>query len=66
MTRYFIDCREMPSDANCSVKISADDKAELLEAAVDHAVGKHGHEDSVELRLMLQQGFHEETGALTH
>jgi hypothetical protein len=33
MTRKYIDCREFPSEANCTVAIAADSEAELLEAA---------------------------------
>ncbi len=57
MARKFIDCREMPSESNCSVAISADSDKELLEAAVQHAVAIHGHEDSPELRKQLTQMF---------
>ncbi len=54
MTRKFIDCREFPSDMNCSVAISADTEDELLRIAVDHAVAVHGHSDSPELRRQLR------------
>jgi predicted small metal-binding protein len=57
MTRKFIDCREFPSDTNCSVAISADTEEELLQAAVDHAVSVHHHTDSPELRQQLRQLF---------
>ena len=36
MNRYFIDCRDHPSDVKCSVALSADTKEELLEAVVQH------------------------------
>jgi len=57
MTRKFIDCREFPSDTNCSVAISADSEEELLQAAVDHAVSVHHHDDTPELRQQLRQLF---------
>jgi predicted small metal-binding protein len=57
MTRKFIDCREYPSDTQCSVAISADSEEELLQAAVDHAVSVHHHSDSPELRRQLRQLF---------
>ena len=38
MARKYIDCREFPSDAKCSVALSADSENELLEAAAQHAV----------------------------
>jgi predicted small metal-binding protein len=57
--RKFIDCREQPSEMNCTVAISADSEDELLEAAVQHVVSVHGHEDSDELRDMIRSGIHE-------
>lgn len=57
MTRKFIDCREIPSEMNCTVAISADSEKELLEAAVQHAVVVHGHRDSAELRDMIKGAF---------
>lgn len=53
MSRMFVDCRNYPSEMNCTVAISADTKKELLEAAVQHAVAVHGHQDSPELRHEL-------------
>jgi predicted small metal-binding protein len=38
---------------NCSAAISADTEKELLEAAVQHAIAVHGHQDSAELRHEL-------------
>jgi predicted small metal-binding protein len=61
MTRKYIDCREYPSEMNCSVALSADSDKELLEAAVQHAVSVHRHEDSPELRSQLKALFHEGT-----
>lgn len=61
MTRKYIDCREFPSDINCSVALSADSENELLEAAVQHAVAAHKHSDSPELRAQLKQLFHDGT-----
>ncbi|MFX1765952.1 DUF1059 domain-containing protein [Paraburkholderia sp. A1RI-2L] len=59
MTRKYIDCREFPSEMNCTVAISADSDSELLEAAVQHAVSVHHHADSPELRAQISQLFHE-------
>ena len=53
MTRLYIDCREYPSEKNCTVSIAADNKSELLDAAVQHAVAVHGHQDSPQLRSEL-------------
>jgi len=55
MTRKFIDCRNYPSEMNCSVAISADTEKELIEAAVQHAVAVHGHQDTPELRQEIKQ-----------
>jgi predicted small metal-binding protein len=55
MTRKYIDCREFPSESGCTVAISADSEDELVEAAAQHAVKVHGHEDSPELRAQLRQ-----------
>lgn len=54
MTRYFVDCREYPSEMDCSVAISADSEQELLDAAVQHAVAVHGHEDTPEMREQVR------------
>ena len=53
MDRLFIDCREFPSETNCSVAICADTEREVLEAAVQHAVAVHGHSDTPELRAQI-------------
>ncbi len=53
MARMYIDCREYPSDTNCSVSIAADSKKELIDAATQHAVAVHGHKDSPELREQI-------------
>ena len=57
--RKFVDCREMPSEMNCTVAISADTEEEVLDAAVQHAVSVHSHEDTPELREMVRSGIHE-------
>lgn len=59
MARKYIDCRNFPSEMNCSVAISADNEKELLEAAVQHAVAVHGHKDSPELRQQVQKSIKE-------
>jgi len=57
--RTFIDCREFPSEKNCSLKISGT-KEEVLAAAAQHAVSSHGHQDTPELRQALTAGLREE------
>ena len=54
MGRKFIDCREYPSEMNCTVAFSADSDEELLEVAVQHAVQVHHHKDSPELRQQIR------------
>ncbi len=64
MARKYIDCREFPSEMNCTLAISADSEQELLEAAVQHAVTIHGHADSPEFRKQLEALFKEGTPPL--
>lgn len=54
MSRMHIDCRNYPSEMNCTLAMSADTEDELLEAAVQHAVAVHGHSDTPELRSQLR------------
>lgn len=61
MSRKYIDCREFPSDMNCTVAMCADTDSELLDAAVQHAVAVHQHQDTPELREQLKQLFKEGT-----
>jgi predicted small metal-binding protein len=39
---------------NCTIALSADSEAELLEAAVQHAVAVHKHQDTPDLRKMIK------------
>jgi len=57
MPRKYIDCREYPSDMNCTVALCANTEKELLEAAVQHAVAVHQHQDTAELRQQLSKMF---------
>ncbi len=59
MARKFIDCREHPSENNCTIVISADGDEELVEAAAQHAIAAHRHDDSPELRAMLRSAVKE-------
>ena len=49
MTRCSVDCRDMPSDSNCDVKMSGSEQ-HLVEAAAVHVVTHHQHADTPELR----------------
>jgi predicted small metal-binding protein len=53
MARKMIDCRSIPSDINCTLTI-AGEAEDVLDAATAHAVAKHGHEDTPELREQLR------------
>ena len=61
MTRHYIDCREFPSEMHCSIAIAADNDDELIEAAVQHAIAVHGHQDTPELREQIRQTIKEGT-----
>jgi predicted small metal-binding protein len=58
--RKSIDCRDYPSDKNCSLKISGTQQ-EVLDAAVQHAVSAHGHENSLELRNQIKSMLKDES-----
>lgn len=64
MPRKFVDCRNFPSEMNCTVAISADSEDELLEAAVRHAVAVHSHPDTPELRSQIRSIIQEGTPPL--
>ena len=51
--RKYVDCRDYPSEKNCSLKISGTEQ-EVLDAAVQHAVSAHGHKNSPELREQIK------------
>ena len=51
--RKSIDCRDYPSEKNCSLKISGTED-EVLDAAVQHAVSAHRHEETPELREQIK------------
>jgi predicted small metal-binding protein len=53
MSRTKIDCRKIPSEIGCTLTIAGTED-EVLDAAAAHAVSKHGHEDSPELRELLR------------
>ena len=53
MARKMIDCRKVPSDIGCTLTIAGTED-EVLDAAAAHAVARHGHEETPELREMLR------------
>jgi predicted small metal-binding protein len=62
--RKYVDCREVPSVMHCTMAMSADSEEELLEAAVQHAVTVHKHQDTPELRAEIRKSFREGTPPL--
>ena len=57
--RKVADCRNMPSDKNCSVTIAGTED-EVLLLATRHAIMDHGHKDSPELRGKIKSGLKNE------
>jgi len=57
MARKYIDCRDYPSEAKCTVAIAADSDDELVEAAAQHNVTVHHAKDTAELRKMLRSAI---------
>jgi predicted small metal-binding protein len=64
MTRKMVDCRTMPSESGCTLTIAGTED-EVLDAAVAHAVAKHGHQDTPELRDMIRAGLADAEPAMT-
>jgi hypothetical protein len=58
-TRKIIDCRQFPSESNCSLTI-AGTEAEVLKAAAEHAVSSHGHTAGAELTEALRGALQNE------
>lgn len=50
------DCRKIPSETHCQLVMIGPEE-DVLDAAVDHAVNKHGHERTSELREKLREGL---------
>ena len=50
------DCGKMPSESNCQLVMLApeDQREDLISAGVKHAVSKHGHDDSDDLRRGIE------------
>jgi hypothetical protein len=59
MKRYFINCRDYPSDVKCTLILSADTKEELLEAVVQYGTKVHGFQNTLELRERIAKNFKE-------
>ncbi|CAL9470127.1 DUF1059 domain-containing protein [Streptomyces albus] len=57
--RKVADCREHPSESQCTLTISGEED-EVVRAAVEHAVSVHGHTDSPELREQIRSMLKDE------
>jgi predicted small metal-binding protein len=57
--RKVADCRDFPSEKNCTLTISGKED-EVLEAATDHAVKAHGHTYSPELKEQIRKMLKDE------
>lgn len=51
--RKVVDCRLYPSEKNCTLTISGTED-EVIQAATEHAISTHGHEDKPELREQIR------------
>lgn len=59
MSRKIADCRDFPSETNCTLTIAGEED-EVIAAAAQHAVAVHGHEDNEELRSWLKNNLKDE------
>jgi hypothetical protein len=50
------DCRDFPSESNCSLAISGEED-EVVAAASAHAVAVHGHDDDADLREAVRSSL---------
>ncbi|MFF4183432.1 DUF1059 domain-containing protein [Streptomyces sp. NPDC001691] len=57
--RKVADCRDYPSESNCSLAISGEED-EVVRAAAEHAASVHGHTDTPELREELRKMLKDE------
>ena len=57
--RKVADCRQMPSEKNCTLTIGGSEE-EVLPLAVHHAVRDHGHEDTPQLREEIRATLKDE------
>lgn len=58
-TRKVSDCRQFPSEKNCSLMIAGTEE-EVLKVAVRHAVEEHGHKNSPKLREQVRTTLRDE------
>ncbi|MEW1718883.1 DUF1059 domain-containing protein [Streptomyces sp. NPDC093109] len=51
--RKVVDCRDFPSETQCSLAITGEED-EVVRAAGEHAASVHGHENTPELRNQIR------------
>ncbi|PYU19933.1 MAG: DUF1059 domain-containing protein [Acidobacteria bacterium] len=64
MARKYIDCRDFPSDKDCTLAISGSEE-EVLDLTVLHASTVHGHSNTPALREQIRSMLKDESGART-
>jgi predicted small metal-binding protein len=62
--RVVADCRKYP-EGKCGLAFTGSEK-EVVEAATQHAVSKHGMTDTPELRNKIREGLEEEHPVSVH
>ena len=60
MARKVADCREFPSESECTLTIAGEED-EVVRAASMHAIDVHGHEDTPALREQIRGMLKDET-----
>lgn len=60
MGRKVADCRDFPSESDCTLTI-AGEEGEVVTAAAQHAVSVHGHQDNEDLRSWLKDNLKDES-----
>ncbi|TDB90467.1 DUF1059 domain-containing protein [Actinomadura sp. KC216] len=61
--RKVADCRETPSEMNCTLTISGEED-EVVRAAAEHAASVHGHDDTPEFREEIRGMLRDEQPAM--
>ncbi len=51
--RKTIDCRDHPSESGCTLRLEGSEE-EVLDAAVNHAITRHGHTNNPKLREQIR------------
>lgn len=62
MSRRVADCRDMPSESNCTLTISGEED-EVMRAATEHAISVHGHQAGPDLEAGIRQMLKDEVPA---